>query len=518
MATLRQRLSEAFTPQRYVKELRDAREEAFSERLRADSLLESHRELSLYLEDLGWTKLEGWEAGDTGISLAALERTVEKTQALLGINPTIKKAVNARVGYIWGRGVKINIGNASAKKRVIDNNPRNQSTFFSEHAYWSLEAALATHGNLWAMRNKRTNDITLVPLEHIGGWSEDADDPSRANYWLIDYVRTTTNYNTGQTQEEQVTYWVPAHDAPLSTSRRIGDTPINRNFEMIHLAVNRQAGWVLGTPDLIASMLWAKNHKELFEAGSTFMKAQGKFAAKVVAKTEAGGRAAAASVRDTPRQDPTTGEVYAYGGTAIATGGLDYQLMGKMTGGVDFASFDPVGALVAAGLGIPLDVLMAKSPSPDISLEQTTVAEMQQRQKLWSWFYTALLGGPRAEVSVVWPKIRTEPEYRRIQSVEIANKTNVLHRTELRQLTLEGFALDGDPEDLPPMSEQPDVAINRAKGKDDAAQAAKNSDSGATANIDPVGQGRSTNIGKLSDGTDSKDARNNPLDTNVQGQ
>jgi hypothetical protein len=511
MANIFTRLVETYRPVDYIEKLREARLENEATSFENTRLRETVVDLNLYLEDLNWTKLgDGWEQDDSGLSLRAIKENADVLQSLLTINPSIKKAINARVGYIWGRGVQIKTSNKSLEDRII-NTARNKAKLFSDHAYWELEATLGTDGNLWTQRNKQTNEVVIIPLEHIGGWICDEDDPSRVNYWLVQYQRAIKNFTTGETDQEEVKYFVPAHDAEPRPTRTIEGIPVRRDLEMIHLAANRQRGWILGVPDIMAAMFWAKAHKELYEAGTTFVKAQGKFAAKVVSKNELGGQGAAATLRDTERRDPMTGESL-YGGTAIATGGLDYQLMGAMTKGVDFASFDGVGALVAAGLGIPLRVLMADSGDDITSLEQSVVNEMQMRQKLWSWFYTALFGG---KADIFWPKIRTEPEYRRIQSVEIANQTNVLKRPELRQLTLEGFGLDGDPNDLPGIKEQPDVAISAAtliqQQKADEA-AAK---SGA---IDAKGQGVATGIGRLADGTDAKASRNNPLDGNTKGQ
>lgn len=517
MANAFTRFLGAYNPNTYLATLRESDTPVVStvaqERDAAEwengRLREAVRDLSLYLEDLNWTKLgEGWEQDASGLSLHAVKENADVLQSLLTINPTIKKAMNARVGYIWGRGVNIDTGNESLKKRVIESS-RNKATLFSENAYWELESTLATDGNLWAQRNKQTNEIIRIPLEHIGGWVCDEDDPSRVNYWLVEYVRDVQNFQTGAVTQKEIKYFVPAHDAEPTKTTNIDGVKIDRRFEMVHLAVNRQRSWILGVPDILAAMFWAKAHKELYEAGTTFVKAQGRFAAKVTSKTETGGQNAAATVRDTPNRNPETGESYVYGGTAIATGGLDYQLMGAMTKGVDFASFDGVGALVAAGMGIPLDVLMAKSASDVTSLEQSVVNEMQMRQKAWSWFYIAIFGQGE-KTKVFWPKIRTEPEYRRIQSVEIANQTNVLKRAELRQLTLEGFGIDGDPNDLPSIKDQPTVAISARQLIDEQ---------NANPNGDPTNkQGVATGIGKLSDGQDAKNARNDSLDTNVQGQ
>jgi hypothetical protein len=268
-------------------------------------------------------------------------------------------------------------------------------------------------------------------------------------------------------------------------------------------------------------MFWTKAHKELFEAGTTFVKAQGKYAAKVIAKTGQGGQNAAATLRDMPRRNEATGEVYEAGGTAVLTGGLDMQLMGKMSGGVDFGAFDPVAGLIAAGLGLPLRVLLADSENADVSLEQSTVDEMVLRQKLWSGFFRALFG-PKNKVDITWPKIKTEPEYRRIQSVEIANRTNALHPHELRKLTLEAFALEGDPNDIPDIELQPDVAIAKAKSKIDIAVAKATAKATADASGDSTTsvpeQGKDAKVGKLSTGSDAKASRDDVTDKNTKGQ
>jgi hypothetical protein len=197
------------------------------------------------------------------------------------------------------------------------------------------------------------------------------------------------------------------------------------------------------------------------------------------------------------------------------------QLMGKMSGGVDFGAFDPVAGLIAAGLGLPLRVLLADSENADVSLEQSTVDEMVLRQKLWSGFFRALFG-PKNKVDITWPKIKTEPEYRRIQSVEIANRTNALHPHELRKLTLEAFALEGDPNDIPDIELQPDVAIAKAKSKIDIAVAKATAKATADASGDSTTsvpeQGKDAKVGKLSTGSDAKASRDDVTDKNTKGQ
>lgn len=482
--------------------------------LNGERLQESMTDLMRYVEDLNWDVIGGSEE-HSGFTIDAIKENADRLRALLTVNPTIKKAVNARVGYIWSRGCAIS-GSGTAK---MLNNTRNQQTLFNDNAHWRLEAQLATDGNIWIAKDKRNEEAVLVPITQIAGWVLDKHDPSRVNYWLRKYSVTTKNFSSGVDSTEYIEEFYPAADYTGNKVASIDGIKVNREMSMAHIAANRQTGWILGVPDIMAAMFWAKAHKELFESGTTYVKAQGRFASKVVSTTANGATNSAARIADTPRRDPSTGEILDSGGTAVMSGGLDYQLMGKMSGGVDFKAFDPVAGLIAAGLGIPLSVLLGNSDSDIASLEQSVVNEMIMRQALWTEAFGLIFG---RKITVVWPKIRTEPEYRRLQAVELANNTNVLHRHELRQLTLEGFGIEGDPNDLPEIEEQPDVAIAKAKGDDAAVHAEKAAeaaaDTAAKATAAAGEQGVTGKVGKMSNGADNKASRNDKTDTNTQNK
>jgi len=472
-------------------------------------LQESMTDLIRFVEDVNWDRIDGWEE-DKGFDLDAIKGMSDNLSAMLTVNPTIKKAINARTGYIWSRGVSFD-GTGITK---MLNNKRNQQLVFNDNAHWRIEAQLATAGNLWVAKDKKTEEVIIVPVNQIAGWVLDENDPTRVLYWLRKYSVRTKNFSTGVVTEKDVEVFYPAHDYTHGTVAHIDGIKVDRNMQMVHVAANRQEGWILGVPDIMAAMFWTRAHKELFESGVTYVKAQGRFASKVVAKTSGGAGTTASRIADAPRRDPMTGEILDSGGTAVMSGGLDYQLMGKMSGGVDFEAFDPVAALIAAGLGVPVDVLLGKSDTDIKSMEQSVVDEMMLRQSLWSEFFAAIFG---RKVTVVWPKIRTEPEYRRLQAVELANNTNVLHRSELRMLTLEGFGIEGDPNDLPDIKDQPDVAIAKAIGDDSAKHAEKLADKQAKAAAAGE-QGVTGKVGKLSNGEDAKASRDNPADTNTKNE
>lgn len=483
---------------------------------RGDMLQESVRELSLFFEDIGWERLDGWTEESQGFSLRTIKEQSDRCRSLLTVNPIIKKASNARIGYVWGRGVSFD----SAPQRILKDE-NNKSRFFSDAAHDLLERTLQTDGNVFALRGKNNQRVVYVPLEQITGWTVAEDDPSRVEYWLREYDVDVTDYATGSKQTKHFKTWYPA-PGQGGTVRKIAEAPVDRTFEMVHAAVNRQAGWILGIPDIVAGMFWARAHKELFEAGTTVVKARGRYASKVVASTKAGAQKAAAAVAATPRRDETTGEILEYGGTAVMSSGLDMQLMGRMSDGVDFTAFKPVLAMVAAGLEVPVTVLSAESQSDDQSLEQSVVDAAVRRQNVWTEFFDTLFGRPN-NFAAHWPQIKTDTTYRQIQSIEIANRTNLLSQEELRALSLDALGIDGDPKQIPSMEDNPNYSVPAALkklqakldqeaaekaaevAKEQAERDAENAANDGSANTPE--QGVDANVGKLSNGSDAHDAR-----------
>jgi len=512
MATLFQRImgidpGDNARLQEAAAELSETRAVLGAERDNNTFLKESMRDLTLWLEDQNWEPIEGYKEGK-GFKLDTIKEQSDRARALLSVNPIIKKASDARIGYIWGKGVAFE----GAPKRVLTDN-YNQSELFSESAHEELERLLQTDGNIFALRSKQGKEVALVPLEQIAGMSVSENDPSRVEYWLRRYTIETEDYRTGVITPKTFEAWYPAEGQGGNVSK-IQNIPVIRTSEMVHKAVNRQKGWILGLPDIIVVMFWAKAHKELFEAGTTFVKAQGKFASKVVSKTSAGAQRAAAAVAEAPRRDERTGEVLDIGGTAVMSAGLDMQLMGKMSGGVDFDAFKPVLGLVAAGFNVPVSVLTTESATEEATLELSVVTAAQSRQKLWTDFFGGIFGRPNS-LKVTWPRIKVESTYRQIQAIEIANKTNALKQEELRQLSLEAFGLVGDPGDLPKIEDNPAYAVAaalaelQAKIAADAAEKAAADAEALAAKQDATTpeQGVDAGIGKLSNGDDAKDAR-----------
>jgi hypothetical protein len=145
---------------------------------------------------------------------------------------------------------------------------------------------------------------------------------------------------------------------------------------------------------------------------------------------------------------------------------------------------------------------------------------MKLRQKLWSWYFKALFSPKK--IKVIWPKIKTEPTYRQIQSIEITNKTQTLSREELRALTLEAYGLEGDPKAVPDVEKSAIFLLQDALAEAGAERAAAAAEAAAEVAAEQAEQdttpeqGVDAGIGKLSTGGDAKDSRDNKADRNTK--
>lgn len=483
-----------------------------------DILRESYSGLeSLRLEDYMWEPIQNWRRNE-GLSLDSVRKEADLCRQLYAINPLIKKAVTARIGMIHGRGNRILLkGSGTTNDRLNKIIDDNHKKLFGPVARARLEAELSNAGNVWVMSDGSRPAI-VIPFSQIVGYITDVEDTTKVLYWKRSYSTSTTDINTGKEQVFDITEYIPTNETGRSV-QNIGDVPVRVTARMHHIAANRQEGWVLGLPDIFAAKFWTKGHKEMFEAGHEFTLAQGKIAAKITTNQSFGSAMTASRLIEEPSRDPLTGEVYGYGGTMIASNGLDYQLAGKMTGGVDFTTYDRIAGLVAAATGVPLPVILAESDSEEVSLEQTVIDDMKLRQSLWGEFYEDFFRSS-FRVEVVWPRIKQDSLYRVQQALEISNRTNTLHAEERRLVTLEAYGLEGEAADLPDINDHPDVKVYLAKKQIDLqyagliakATAEATEEMGETEQADmdrstTPDQGNDAGIGKLSDGDDAHDAR-----------
>ena len=399
-------------------------------------------------EDRGWKLLSGFDR-DNGPDIGDAVRLSQAARIYLAGNPMSKRGVRLRVGYIWGGGV--DFGKSRGTKQIVD---KNTDRFFSIDAYEEYEQALATDGNVFTLLDPGTKKMQNIPLAQISGWVCTPDDSTEIMYWKRTWVEVTTTPDGERTTKDRTVYY-PDVSNEDRTRKRIGQFEVDVTKRLHHAHVNRQAGWVLGLPDLFVATLWVAAYKEFLEGGQMVNQALTRFAYKAVSTTKAGSQRAAAALAVQP--DPTAPQPVngysPYGATANATG-MDLVAMSKTGAMIDFDAARALAALVAAGLEVPLTALLADSAgsggaSAEDSLDNATVDAMRIRQQKADASYTKrmkYLGVPNPQVT--FPPVRSVPVHRMIQAITIGAATGTLspksvHKVLSTQLAEYGYIDDG---------------------------------------------------------------------------
>ncbi len=376
-------------------------------------------------DSVGWKLLAGFDR-DLGPTASEMRAASQNARVFLAGNPQAKRAVRLRTGYVWGGGV--DFGKSRGIKPILE---RNEERFFSIDAYESFESTLATDGNYFTLLNSTTKRMTAIPLSEITGWIADPDDASHVLYWQRTWVRITTD-DKGESRSDSVKRYYPAYDNTETKRSRIGDIEVDNKQKVHHTYVNRQEGWVLGLPDLFPVLLWINAYRQFIEGGQSVNQALTRFAWKVVGKTKAGAQRAAASIASAPGGPEYTGPGGTLaqpdsGATANLTG-MELAAVGKTGAMIDFEAAKPLAALIAAGMEVPLDALLASvTQNGETALDKATVDAMRIRQAKADASYTRrlkVLGVPNPKVS--FPPVRSLPPHRVVQAYAVAAATGTL--------------------------------------------------------------------------------------------
>lgn len=421
-----------------------------------DLAQETITDLVLAMDSIGWkpfgADVNDPASGPTGIEIVAMSK---RLRTLLAGNPMATRGVAARTGYIWGQGVEISVEGAkqAQQKGAAVKSPdgktklppppkvrndgvptilkANDRTLFSPRARQELEAAAATDGNVFCLLDPKTKRVTRIPIGEITATVRDPDDRERVNFYQRSWTRFGVD-NKGSSQQVQMKVWYPAWDFDDTAPTSIDSVKVDKSKSIILAAFNTQSHWVYGMPDLFPVVWYLASYKEYMEAGFSVTKALAKFAIKTISPNKtAASRVAAAVASPT---DPTAKGASGYGNLADAYGGADIQAISKAGAEFDFDSGEAIAALVAAGLGLTVDVLLAKAPGAgEVNLGEATVKSMIGRQQEWDWLFTSIFTyfGTKT-ITVTFPPVRTVPVHRAIQAVVMAAATNTLTATEIR--------------------------------------------------------------------------------------
>lgn len=357
-------------------------------------LEESLVDAQLALDDRGWARIGG-VLGEDEFTRDYLNRAAQIVRAAVVTNPMMKRGMNLRIAYVWGTGCTISARQDDKGQDVNTviqtflDDPSNQASFSSSQAHEELERALGTDGNIFLalFTNSRTGRVQVrsAPNSEIVDVTtnpEDRDDP-----WFYQRVYTTTTVDSAaaglftRTQTRTVYHPALGHH-PRNRPRTLNGHEIMWDAPMIHVSVNRLDGWKWGIGDAYASVSWARGHAEFLQDWAKLVKALSQFAFRATAKNARG----AAQTRQRLTAAPAGDGV---GATVVTAEGQSFEAIGKSGATIDSESSKPLAAMVAAGLEVPVTMLLSDPGQTGAravaeTLDQPTVLMATGRRRLWT--------------------------------------------------------------------------------------------------------------------------------------
>ena len=388
-------------------------------------LAESLADVQLMIDARGYTPM--FDFTHNGLSLQQLHLASRQLRELVVGNPVMKSGSQKRAAYVWDKGVDIEFSGASeaAKKKLgkLMGNSYNQAALFSADAQQELERCAYTDGNFFLLGDNTTKKLIRVPLAQISAVYSDPD--SHENVMAI---RRSWNRIIGvESTHYDEWYYLDTYDgARGNTIAKDGVLEgIDTNKTMFWLGYNRQIGWVWGIPDSLPVIAWSKLYKDFLVQGSVMSKALAQIAYKLTAKTGQGAAQASATISAS-----TQG-----GQTAAMSSSMDMAPLSTAGKGYDFASGEPMAAMVAVGIDLTLQDLLGQ-PNTDkadgiptatkraMRSRQRTQASLLQRVLVW-------MGAPD-ETEVEFPEMDDTDSFRRFQTLSSALGTGLFAADEMR--------------------------------------------------------------------------------------
>lgn len=353
-------------------------------------LQESLLRISDAFDNVGWSPLPTEDAHE--MPLKTVKRIAEIARAMNAMNPFVKRGVNARISYVWGRGVKFD-----GIEDIKDEFSKNRKKMFSPQAYEELERVLATDGNAFTalplkdeVKGMPTSAFR-VTLDEIEGAVSNPMDKEEIWYYKRTYKIVVTSSLTGEQETREETKWYASlgyyqrlKELGKNLPKRWNKHGVEQNYVIQHTAVNKQVGWRWGVPDVLPVIFWAKAYKEYLEDNAMLVKAYSRLAWQVKVPNSQAGVVASAQVMAPPTRDPMTGELRNIGGTHVGT----HEVVPMPTSGssVNFDNGSALASAIAAGLEVSKVVILsdsgASNRAAEGSLDLPTLKAMESRQQL----------------------------------------------------------------------------------------------------------------------------------------
>lgn len=344
--------------------------------------------------------------------LQAQEFTNEGMQQLRAVcrlmslaNPLMKRGLELRRVYVHGQGCEIRARATGRAKddqseeqdvnAVIDKHVRNRTnkkTVYGQQSAGEIESALGTDGEIFIAHytKPKTGWVTLRTFgaDEIAEVITNPDDRSEAWYYRRRWQRQYYD-NTGNLHYEEQELLYPDIDyRPRVRPGTFAGVKVEWNAPVLQVAVNRPNNWLRGIPDAYAVINWTRAYKEFLEQWATLMKSLAKFAWKLTAEGKNRTQAKKA-LQQAGTTRAVTGEANDAGGTALLPPDATLEAIPKSGAVIDSMSGRPLAMMVAAGLGVPVTMLLndpgqTGARATAETLDYPTELTFRDRRELWT--------------------------------------------------------------------------------------------------------------------------------------
>jgi hypothetical protein len=325
-------------------------------------------------------------------------------------NPLIKRGLNLRSVYVWGQGCEI-VARADGKAKTDGGKPQqdvrqvisafiadpaNQRGVFGAQARDEMEHALGTDGEVYVALFTRPASgwvqARTIIADQISEIITDPDDAATPWYYRRVWTRNVYNDHGHLEQTSEELLYPDVDYKPRTRPATFAGVKIRWDAPVVAVQVNRPIGWLRGVPDAYASINWARAYKEFLEQWSGLMKSLARFAWKLTAdgknRTQAKTALAAAAAGNTSTEAGQRNDI---GAIAMTPPNAGLEAIPKTGATIDAESGRPLAMQVAAGLDVPVTMLLADPGQTGArataeTLDWPTELAMMARRSLWTAF------------------------------------------------------------------------------------------------------------------------------------
>lgn len=353
----------------------------------------------LVADEKGWAPLTSAGETDPLPHQTRVQKAVEADLAIAA-NPLIKRGVNLRCAYIWGSGVTVTIRDEATEGQDLQAVLTEFMDDASNAPLWAIdeqierERELARDGEVWlALPTAESGRVRVRPLPAAEMVAIITDPEDRYTDWY--YLR---QYTVGK-QPHKTLYPAlgyrpavqpPAADQDLATLLNRPDlagVEIRWDSPVRKVVVNKLAGRGLG--DVFAALPAAIAYVAFLEAWHRLMLSLARFVWRAKAKPD--------KAQQVARKILEAEQKKVIGATTVEDPATGIEAISKTGATFDADSGRPLGGLVAAGLGLPVTMLLA---DPGVTgaravaetLDQPTELEFGVRRKVWARVLADIVG------------------------------------------------------------------------------------------------------------------------------